>query len=170
MKQKNVPGTDSPSGDPADRQDLLTRIALGESLESAAEIIGIPISVCSAWLADPTSQIRIGEIRSGFAQSLAANGASVVASALEVVGDSLISGQWDERAEAAAKLVVASGAMGRVFGDATAHLDTLVKLREQADRLAFLDKLRELGLTEEEWSLMMRPSAPSAPRGRPRKK
>jgi hypothetical protein len=171
MKNSKQGPPTNPSGDPADSHDVLTRIALGETPESAAVEIGVPLSVVQEWLRESSAQVEIGEIRASLVQSLAANGASIVSAALEVLGDALSSGTWDDNSNMAAKLVMSSGVMGRVFADATNQIETRLRLREHVNRLAFLDKLKAMGLSEEEWNYMMRPvPTGSAPRGRRRKK
>jgi hypothetical protein len=167
---RKLPKASNEQLDRAHRHDYLTRVTLGQDPETAAAEIGLPKSYARDLLSDPSSLVTMAQIQSRVSNSLASHGASLVSGAIQILDESLNGGTVDERVHLAAKVVTSSGILTGYAHASTDHLEHQVRIKELSDRLRFLTKLESIGVSEQEWTIAMRPAAVvSNPRGRPRK-
>jgi hypothetical protein len=132
------------------RAEFVSRFALGEDPRSIAEELSIPFDQALTWLRDGATLTEAGEVRQWLVNAYHAHGAHLVTTAMVALDAAVATDP-----ELAAKVVIASGVLKATAENPRDVLAERVRMGELASRLRFLDKLRDLGISEEEWHQMM---------------
>lgn len=155
MRKQKMESPDKVEAPATRRAEFIGRFALGDDPRSVAEAIGVPFEQATTWLRQDSTLTEVDEVRQWLVNSYHAHGAHLVTVAMLALENAIASDP-----ELAAKVVIASGVLKATAESPRDALADRVRSAELATRLRFLDKLRELGLSEEEWHQMMETPRP----------